>query len=241
MTAFPETSGIYKITCTVTGKFYIGSTANLRKRLYEHFRTLRHNIHSNPKLQYAFNKYGEECFVAEALELVLTPFLLDREQYWLDKLKPAFNIASYTQAAHRGLKHSPESIAKMSANRRGKPAYNRGQKPSPEAIEKNRQAHLGKPGPMVGKKHSPATIEKFKGNQNALGRELSFESRAQMSKKRMGNKVLIAIAPDGTEYIVHVIREFAREHNLKSSSLSRVARGDRKHHRGWAARYVDRN
>ena len=54
--------GIYKILNTVNGKFYIGSTNNLRKRLYEHYRALNLGIHTNKHLQAAWIKYGKEGF-----------------------------------------------------------------------------------------------------------------------------------------------------------------------------------
>ncbi len=92
----PSVSGIYRITCTITSKFYIGSTTNLRKRKNEHFGKLRRNIHENPYLQKAWNRYGESAFIFEVLELVLTMSLIAREQYWLNKFKPfkrkGFNI-----------------------------------------------------------------------------------------------------------------------------------------------------
>src|SRR5689334_12150640 len=93
----PETSGIYRITCTVTGKFYIGSALNLYSRWANHFSSLRRNVHGNPKLQNAFNKYGEDAFAFDILELVLIPEMLTaREQHWFEKLNPfgenGFNI-----------------------------------------------------------------------------------------------------------------------------------------------------
>src|SRR5260221_10258416 len=48
LNAIPTTSGIYKITCTVNKKIYIGSSINLRKRKGEHWRELRQNKHNNP-------------------------------------------------------------------------------------------------------------------------------------------------------------------------------------------------
>jgi group I intron endonuclease len=114
----PNASGVYRITCIITGKFYIGSSVNLRDRWYEHSSQLRRNTHHSITLQRAFNKHGKDAFVFEVLELVLFPFLLEREQHWIDKLKPfdpgkGYNIALDAQASFTGRKHSPESLAKM--------------------------------------------------------------------------------------------------------------------------------
>ena len=62
--------GIYKILNTVNGKFYIGSTNNLRKRLYEHYRELNLGIHTNKHLQAAWIKYGKEGFKFQILETI---------------------------------------------------------------------------------------------------------------------------------------------------------------------------
>lgn len=62
--------GIYKILNTQNGKFYIGSSKNLRKRLYEHFRELNLGIHPNKHLQGAWTKYGKEGFKFHILKII---------------------------------------------------------------------------------------------------------------------------------------------------------------------------
>src|SRR5258708_15053375 len=84
----PNAPGIYRITCIITGKIYVGSAVNLRRRCRAHLSTLQRNGHHNPKLQAAFNKYGPGAFTFEVLELVLLPSLTMREQYWFKILKP---------------------------------------------------------------------------------------------------------------------------------------------------------
>lgn len=62
--------GIYKILNTETDHFYIGSAVDLGRRKTRHFSELRNQKHNNPRLQAAWNKYGEEKFVFLVLELV---------------------------------------------------------------------------------------------------------------------------------------------------------------------------
>ena len=69
----PSAPGIYKITHSTTGKFYIGSTADLRKRWRQHRSELRRNKHCNQKMQYAWNKYGPDAFIFETIETRLAP------------------------------------------------------------------------------------------------------------------------------------------------------------------------
>lgn len=187
----PRASGIYKITCTANQKIYIGSAVNLQQRQSDHFKELRQNRHHNPKLQNAWNKYGEDAFTFEVWELVLPMSLTAREQYWLNKLKPfgnkGFNIAreagsqmgvkhspeaiEKSRQAHLGMKFSPEVRERMSQTRKGRvispkqrekiSQANTGKKRTPEVIEKNRQARLGNTY-RLGKKHTPEACEKMR-------------------------------------------------------------------------------
>lgn len=118
--SIPRTSGIYKITCIPTGKVYIGSAVNLRKRQREHWASLRAGRHRSQYLQRAWNKYGESAFIFEIIEsLMFTEDLLGREQYWLDQTRcydPAIGYNSCQIAGvTTGLKPSDETRAKMSA------------------------------------------------------------------------------------------------------------------------------
>lgn len=121
--SIPSTSGIYKITCITTGKMYVGSAVNLRQRWQNHRWRLRTNRHVNRHLQSAWNKHGEDAFAFEVIELILAPFLIEREQYYLDKLRPfdrgrGFN--SYpTAGSPYGHVASDEARRRMSEARKG--------------------------------------------------------------------------------------------------------------------------
>jgi len=223
VTSIPNTSGIYRITNTINGKFYIGSAVNLRVRWNLHRSALLHKVHGNPKLQNAWNKYGPDAFTFEVLELVLLPFLIEREQYWLDTLKPfgknGYNIARVA-GSRLGLKASPETCKKISVAKQGKQPW-LGRTHRLESNEKNRLAHLGKPTHNRGKKMSPETLAK------------------NIANNIVNRKTLIVFSPDGTEYRVTGIRQFCREHSLNPSHLSEVARGKQSNHKGWIARFPD--
>ena len=90
-----EISGVYIITNSINGRRYIGSSNNIRKRLWKHRSLLRHNKHENPHLQNAWNKYGEDNFVYSILEECDVSILLEREQYYIDKYKPDINIVQH--------------------------------------------------------------------------------------------------------------------------------------------------
>lgn len=59
--AAPAT-GVYRLVNHAEWLCYVGSSRNLAKRRAEHFRLLRRNEHPNPRLQTAFNVYGENVF-----------------------------------------------------------------------------------------------------------------------------------------------------------------------------------
>ena len=78
-------SGIYRIVNQVNGKVYIGSTQNqFHKRWYEHRHSLKTNTHCNKHLQSAWNLYGEQNFLFEAIEECSKEHVLVREQFYLE-------------------------------------------------------------------------------------------------------------------------------------------------------------
>jgi group I intron endonuclease len=82
------TCGIYRVVNRINGKYYLGSSENIKKRWKAHRCDLRHNRHHSIHLQRAWNKYGEESFVFEIVEEVNKNILLEKEQYHLDTYTP---------------------------------------------------------------------------------------------------------------------------------------------------------
>lgn len=77
--------GIYIITNLITGQIYVGSTYSLGIRKSQHFSNLRKNRHCNKYLQNSFNKYGEENFVFDVVQIVdKIEDLIFYEQKWIN-------------------------------------------------------------------------------------------------------------------------------------------------------------
>lgn len=75
--------GVYCIINKINDKVYIGYANNFSKRWYrQHRKKLKYNLHKNPHLQAAWNKYGEENFKFERIEICKQELLKEREDYW---------------------------------------------------------------------------------------------------------------------------------------------------------------
>jgi len=85
--------GVYRIKNITTGKQYIGSTVmSFLKRLQHHHAMLKANKHKNTYLQRAWNKYGEDDFIFEVVEVCEKKDCLLKEQIYLDNETNLYNI-----------------------------------------------------------------------------------------------------------------------------------------------------
>lgn len=104
-------TGVYKIT--IQNHVYIGSAAiSFRKRWRQHQLDFIRDIHHSRFAQNAFNKYGIATF--EIMELCPRELCIEREQWWIDTLKPDLNIQKIADSA-LGVKRTEEAIAKRTA------------------------------------------------------------------------------------------------------------------------------
>lgn len=139
-------AAIYKIICVVTDDFYIGSAVKPKRRRWEHWDALKKNRHHCVALQGAWNEYGEDAFEFEIVEEVADESkLLGVEDTYLARYAgnpDCYNTALSTQIPcstqkeirekiaqslkgyyaenehpRQGKKHTPETLAKIAANR----------------------------------------------------------------------------------------------------------------------------
>jgi len=80
-------SGIYKITNTITGKVYIGSSKNIAGRWKTHLQMLRSKSHHAVRLQTSWNRYGFKNHAFRVIEFCSLKSILKREQHYLDRYK----------------------------------------------------------------------------------------------------------------------------------------------------------
>ena len=178
-------SGIYAITNITNRKQYIGSAADFRKRWKLHTFQLRHGKHHSNHLQHAFDKDGENAFVFSIIETCDIDSLIEREEFYIETLKPAYNIVPHA-GSPRGHKLSLETRAKMSASLVGH-TRNLGRFPSIETRIKMSEAQIKR---NQDYKVSPETRAKLSaanmGNKSALGAVRSPETRAKISQSKRG-------------------------------------------------------
>ena len=103
--------GIYRWINKLNNNVYIGSSSNISVRMYTYY-SLRSLAKSNRIIDRALLKHGFSNFKLEILEYCEIKSLLEREQYYLDLIKPQYNIIEKAGSS-LGYKHTPESLEKM--------------------------------------------------------------------------------------------------------------------------------
>jgi group I intron endonuclease len=116
-------SGIYKITNIVNNKIYIGSSCNLKNREWQHFNQLKRNKHSSIKLQNAYNKYEKDKFKFEIIAKCPEQYLIKLEQWFIDNLKPEYNI--FKKAGKYIKKNGFENLSKSISKKHKEDKENR--------------------------------------------------------------------------------------------------------------------
>jgi group I intron endonuclease len=163
-------SGIYKIQSKKKPKrIYIGSAVNIHRRWNEHKCNLLKNKHHSPKLQNHYNKYGGADLEFSILIGCEKQDLIKHEQYFIDALKPYFNI-SITAGSCLGMKLSEEAKSKISES-------NRRRIISQETKEKMRKA-------LTGKTASAETREKM--SKTRKGKKFTEEHKQKIREANKG-------------------------------------------------------
>ena len=83
--------GIYKITNTITGDFYIGSSNDVKRRWTDHKCPSRWNKCKNNPMYLDMKKYGVDKFEFQVIEEVELEKLKEKEQQFIEKLHPTYN------------------------------------------------------------------------------------------------------------------------------------------------------
>lgn len=177
-----KVAGIYKLTCLVNNKIYIGKSINLYSRLGNHKRGEK-KVKGRCYFEDALIKHGWNSFTVEILETFENfdktrdhQMLLDVETRYIELFDSTnkdigYNLCKYS-SDRTGRSHSAETRARIGRSNLGKIT-------SEETKEKLRLANLGKT-------HSKETKEKMRISR--LGASMSDETKEKMRQIRTGQK-----------------------------------------------------
>lgn len=245
-------AGIYIITSTENSRVYIGSTVNFKNRWKHHRVSLRRGVHSNPHLQRAWNKYGEDTFEFGVLEYLDDPEELHlAEQFWMDVYqeegKKLYNFGLAARSARLGRPHSEETKRRIGKAHTGQTHTEETRRKLSEIAKarppisdetRRRLSKQGREHNRWGKHHTEATKRKIgkanKSNQYALGHTVSEEARCKMGRAKA--KPYPAFFHKGTGEIIPAgvnLRALCREYGLHQGHMWAVTAGRAHSHKGW--------
>ncbi len=225
-------TGVYCWRNLVNGKVYIGGAyksfegrfAEYRKRLPK---GRCHNIH----FQRAYDKYGKHSFKLTIIERCHPADVADRETWWIAHYDATSQDKGYnvcpTGGSRLGARHTEETRAKMSADRKGR-------KPTDEARARMSASGRGKVHSAEHNAKVSAAKMGYKHTEEAKAkmrcRVMSVEARAKLSVAKKGKKLSDAhrarISAGGRG------KKLSDETRAKMSAAGRVA---------WVKRKVEQN
>jgi group I intron endonuclease len=197
-------SGIYMLTNKLTNDIYIGQSIDLSNRFKKYF-TLSPCSYLNKGKNYiksknsliisrALIKYGYSNFSVTILEYCDKSDLLVKEQYYLDKLNPQYNILKIAGSSLNH-KHTEETKAKISQSLKGAAYADIKEKSAlfgtflsahteetKKLMSLKKQGSEGENNSFFKKTHKETTIELMR--QKALGRIHSESTKLKISAVR---------------------------------------------------------
>lgn len=184
--------GVYRWNNLITGKSYIGSSKDLSNRLRAYYST--NNIKrivgkESSIICNAILKYNYENFSLDILEYCKINILIEREQYYLDLLKPEYNILK-TAGSRLNHKLTEKTKKAVSIALRGKKRRDK--------IKKDKVEIFTTPKFNLSLKPRSIPVKVFDKSSNLLFEFLTINSAA----KHFGvsNKTISRIFKTGTSY-----------------------------------------
>lgn len=242
-------SYVYRITNTVTGAAYIGSTTvSLSRRWSVHQNELKQGKHCNKHLQRAWKKHGGDAFLFEEVESNIPKSeILEREQDWIDErlssLPRAMTYNISLRANHTlGRRSTDEERAARSARMKGVPR-------TIESRRKQSDNWKYKDCKKYSLKSPAGEIHKDIPNLRAFCRENGLSETVISSIVRGKNGVLchkgwtlphveatsyVVTSPDGMQHSgIPNLKRFCIEHGIPYKQLHGMLQGGKKSCKGW--------
>ena len=235
-------SGVYCLTNLTNAKSYVGSSVDLRRRFctYYSFKHLNTYLNKGKSCIYkALLKYGHSNFRLEILEYCEAKKTTGREQYYMDNLKPLYNILK-TAGSCLGLNHSTKR--KLAEANKGK-ILSELTKAKMSAAKKGEDnpclGRIGENHPMFGITHTEETKAKMSAAKKGV--KLSQETRAKLSyaasnkteehiaktKAALGTAVVVLSLETNETTKYPSIREAARALKTSGVTISKYAQNSK--------------
>jgi group I intron endonuclease len=178
----------------------------------------------------AIIKYGHSNFSLDILEYCVPNVLISKEQYYIDKLKPEYNILR-TAGSSLGFKHSDTTKVKMSINNTGENNPRFGKKLSNDTKYKIKISTSGIRHYLFGKHHTYETRRKIAkshklSNKPYIMPKMRLETKLKLSLSSIGLKVKVFDKSNNLIHDFSSIRKAAKYFNVNSSTISRVLNKD---------------
>lgn len=205
-------SGIYKIINKINGKYYVGSSDNIFRRLKNHLYELRGNRHANNKLQNAWNKYGECSFRFQILEM---DDFINEEQKELNVCKihreQTYNLCFDAIAPMSGRCHTIQTRIKMGISQKGHPV-------SKTTREKLRRSRIGK----YSGKNSPT-----------YGRMPTLEQRNKISEKNRDTTIYTFLNTETNESFTGTRYDFGIKYSIDKHNIFNLVKRRTSRYKSW--------
>lgn len=203
--------GIYQILNIVNNKYYIGSSLDVFKRFRTHKRNLKLNKHHNRHLQRSWKKYGESAFEFIVIQSCDKIERLNLEQYYLNTLKPEYNIAISAASPMENRKHSIKTIRKLTGPRGPNKATSENRIWSTERKEKYKEFLKTNP-----RFHNEKTKKKMSETSKRLNRFNDLKNTIEKQKKPI-------IDSNGNHF--HSLTAASNFHNISISTICDILKG----------------
>ena len=219
--------GIYKIINKTNGKYYVGSSNNIKGRWWNHKYQLSNNKHPNPHLQSSWNKYGKNNFDFIVIEELLPTKLIKVEQSYLDiannEKKKCYNT-SFIVGNPPKLSKEQERIRRDKISKASKISWNNN-----ELRERQRQTTTLYFSNENNRKRFSVITKQIRSNP-LIGKKMSDAVRE--SRK---DKTIYRFQHLTTKEIFEGLQlDFRNKYQIHSGNLSAVIFGKRKSVDGWA-------